>query len=518
MNNFKILISTLSFFLFSSYVLADNLIVNITGETDFCFGASTTICADSNPNYSYQWSTGQTTACIDVFIAGFFSVTVSDGVCSGSTNVNITTSSLINPVIFGEDLCIGSVTTLSTGVQYDTYQWISPTGQNISSLGSPWEIEVAEPGFYTLNVTQGSCSATTNYTLFGVEPPTAIVENNIMVCNAASPGGTNILDLSQIIFTESDYTILDPNCLPLSSSIVDFEGQFPGVYTYKYVLDADFPCEEVIYSINIIVENCDCSELTFDNIGQCESASTLVDLFNFAYTLSATEGNFSLTDTQGNLTSAQPDSNGILMIDESLPPADYTLTYTLDNPPIGCPSSSTSIFKIFPLPQIALADPEPLCISDTLASEILMHLDEIVLEGEGFWSDEQGNPLTPYFAFIGPPQDTMNFLFNTNNATGPCSNFSTLVTLEFIECIESSVSKITEETIKVYPNPSNDEININTEYYFDKIQLLNIYGQEVINTSFNHTLDISQLNSGIYYLKLTNSKTHTQQCSQIIKS
>ena len=518
MSNFKISLATLSFLLFSTFVFADNIVVNITGETDFCFGSSTIICANSAPNYSYQWSTGESTNCITVLIAGFFSVTVSDGICSGSTNVNITQSSILTPIISGDDLCLGAETTLSTGIQYDSYQWIGPTGQIINSLGSPWEIEVSEGGFYTLNVTQGTCSAMSSYNLFEVDPPTATVQQNTMACNSLSPQGPNIIDLNQLIFTESDFTIFDQNDQVIPSGIVDFEGQIPGVYTYKYVLDADFPCEVVSYFIDIIVEDCNCPNLTLPNIAQCVSDSTLINLFDFSYSLTETGGSFSLIDSQGNLTFSQPDSNGILMINETLLPGEYILSYTINNAPLGCPSSSMSIFKIFPHPQIALADPEPLCISDSLASEIVMTLDELVLEGEGFWSDEQGNPITPYFGFTGPPQDSINFLFNTTNAVAPCSNFSTLVTLEIIECIESSVSLLGDTSIEVYPNPCQHSITINTEKSFDKIELLNIYGQVVINTSFNHTLDITILTSGIYYLKLTNTKNHEQQFTQIIKS
>jgi len=518
MSNFKISLATLSFLLFSTFVFADNIVVNITGETDFCFGSSTIICANSAPNYSYQWSTGESTNCITVLIAGFFSVTVSDGICSGSTNVNITQSSILTPIISGDDLCLGAETTLSTGIQYDSYQWIGPTGQIINSLGSPWEIEVSEGGFYTLNVTQGTCSAMSSYNLFEVDPPTATVQQNTMACNSLSPQGPNIIDLNQLIFTESDFTIFDQNDQVIPSGIVDFEGQIPGVYTYKYVLDADFPCEVVSYFIDIIVEDCNCPNLTLPNIAQCVSDSTLINLFDFSYSLTETGGSFSLIDSQGNLTFSQPDSNGILMINETLLPGDYTLSYTINNAPLGCPSISMSIFKIFPLPQIALAAPEPICISDTVASTFLMHLNELIIEGEGLWSDQNGNPIDSDFTFNVSPLDTMTFLFSTTNAIAPCSNFSTPITLEFIECIESSISQLDDASIKIYPNPSHNALNINTTSNFDNIELINIYGQVVFSTLFKETIDISELKSGVYYLKLTNSKNHDQQFTQIIKS
>ena len=60
--------------------------------------------------------------------------------------------------------------------------------------------------------------------------------------------------------------------------------------------------------------------------------------------------------------------------------------------------------------------------------------------------------------------------------------------------------------IKYFPNPINDKINIMSEFIIDKVNVKNIVGQDLIETSPNakdFELDFSTLPSGGYFLKLT---------------
>ena len=62
-----------------------------------------------------------------------------------------------------------------------------------------------------------------------------------------------------------------------------------------------------------------------------------------------------------------------------------------------------------------------------------------------------------------------------------------------------------DNRVEVYPNPSSKEININSQYIINSIEILNTLGQRVykekINTT-NKTIDISALNKGIYIIEL----------------
>ncbi len=74
----------------------------------------------------------------------------------------------------------------------------------------------------------------------------------------------------------------------------------------------------------------------------------------------------------------------------------------------------------------------------------------------------------------------------------------------------SSLSEIDiDDKVEVYPNPSSKEININSQYILNSIEILNTLGQRVyrekINTT-NKTIDISALNKGIYIIELKTEK------------
>ena len=66
-----------------------------------------------------------------------------------------------------------------------------------------------------------------------------------------------------------------------------------------------------------------------------------------------------------------------------------------------------------------------------------------------------------------------------------------------------------DNKVEIYPNPSSKEININSQFIINSIEILNSLGQRVykekINTT-NKTIDISALNKGIYIIELKTEK------------
>lgn len=73
--------------------------------------------------------------------------------------------------------------------------------------------------------------------------------------------------------------------------------------------------------------------------------------------------------------------------------------------------------------------------------------------------------------------------------------------------VYQNTSLSTEDTLasrfSVYPNPSSDIININTNERLDRMTLFNTIGQAVLDTtSGQKQLDVSELKSGIYILKI----------------
>ena len=78
-----------------------------------------------------------------------------------------------------------------------------------------------------------------------------------------------------------------------------------------------------------------------------------------------------------------------------------------------------------------------------------------------------------------------------------------------------SIQGVLKNMFKVYPNPvSNGTVTITSQFTEDiTATVFDILGKEVINERVNNnTLDVSQLNKGIYLMKLTqNGASATQK-------
>jgi hypothetical protein len=76
---------------------------------------------------------------------------------------------------------------------------------------------------------------------------------------------------------------------------------------------------------------------------------------------------------------------------------------------------------------------------------------------------------------------------------------------------ETSVEHEYGEDILISPNPTADFLNIDTELILDELEVLNIEGKLIFTTN-EKLIDISQLNSGVYYLVIKSGKqTVTKQ-------
>lgn len=75
-----------------------------------------------------------------------------------------------------------------------------------------------------------------------------------------------------------------------------------------------------------------------------------------------------------------------------------------------------------------------------------------------------------------------------------------------------SVDEVFASKFSIYPNPSSDVFNIQTDEDIDEIHLYNILGQSIINKKDVRQINIGNLQSGIYLLKIySGSKTVTKK-------
>lgn len=123
-------------------------------EMDFC---DDHVRLSSHNSYlSYQWNTGETSAYIDIYSSGVYSVTVTDASgCTISDNVNATKHDIIDP-FFGNDtvFCGLHSRRLYLNTTYASYEWNNGTA-------NPY-IDISQPGYYSVSVTNTSgCTAST---------------------------------------------------------------------------------------------------------------------------------------------------------------------------------------------------------------------------------------------------------------------------------------------------------------------------------------------------------------------
>lgn len=138
-------------------------------DTTICLGESITWhCGieDSNDGYSYRWSTGATTASIEISASGTYWVEVEDsfGNIARSAEATVTVDNFAEEISLGNDseLCIGNILEIVSGNTDNIEQYKWSTGETTAS------IEVSTAGKYwveAINANGCVANATLNITL-----------------------------------------------------------------------------------------------------------------------------------------------------------------------------------------------------------------------------------------------------------------------------------------------------------------------------------------------------------------
>jgi len=148
----------------------------INGNTVFCSGGYTTLTATGGENY--QWSTGATSASINVNTAGNYSVTAStSNGCSGSASVTVIQNESSEVVVSGNTVICSGIGTSLTASSGTNYLW--STGETTQS------ISVNNPGTYSVTVTNSNgCSNSATQTVSMMEQAT--ISGNNHICSGQS--------------------------------------------------------------------------------------------------------------------------------------------------------------------------------------------------------------------------------------------------------------------------------------------------------------------------------------------
>jgi hypothetical protein len=118
-----------------------------------------------------------------------------------------------------------------------------------------------------------------------------------------------------------------------------------------------------------------------------------------------------------------------------------------------------------------------------------------------FDSNNQSNPKELSFQIIGSG-NTASLILTASNGNYAVYGRQTL-SLNSIE---------NQSKISIFPNPVNDILNINSKREIVNYTINNLNGRLINNSQrSSNKIDVSKLNPGIYFLKLTstNKQTHT---------
>jgi len=138
----------------------DTIRINVINVPPFGLPDVLNFCEDyatlssSNRYNAYEWSTGESSASIDIYSSGLYSVTVTDvSGCTISDQVNATKHYIVEPY-FGDDtvFCGLQSRRLYLNTTYESYTWNNGTS-------NPY-IDISVPGYYSVSVTNASgCTA-----------------------------------------------------------------------------------------------------------------------------------------------------------------------------------------------------------------------------------------------------------------------------------------------------------------------------------------------------------------------
>ena len=118
-----------------------------------------------------------------------------------------------------------------------------------------------------------------------------------------------------------------------------------------------------------------------------------------------------------------------------------------------------------------------------------------------------------FSAAAGNGNTKVVLFFNGGEITGTASDIYYIDDLFFTSATLSTTDVALDNAIKVFPNPANDKINVSSKVNIDAYELVDITGKTIIQKKSktfgaSFTIDISVLNSGLYFLNVNSNKSN----------
>jgi gliding motility-associated-like protein len=168
--------------------------VNITGDTTYCLGETTTIFAQPEHDF-YIWNSNPADSLDSLVVTeGVYFLTAFSNGCEATDSITVSLINVPIPIIVGDTSYCGSTGSTDlwangVTVGYDSYSWSSsPTDTNAVATN-------IQQGTYTVDVMLNGCSATTvTFTVVQHPRPVVLLENLHYCSNDANGVTVNTID------------------------------------------------------------------------------------------------------------------------------------------------------------------------------------------------------------------------------------------------------------------------------------------------------------------------------------
>lgn len=127
-----------------------------------------------------------------------------------------------------------------------------------------------------------------------------------------------------------------------------------------------------------------------------------------------------------------------------------------------------------------------------------------LIDGVGFYTYNPANKNADTWPFDADQYLLLNVAMGGVAGDIDPNFIESSMVIDYVRVYQNNLSttEVSSENIGVYPNPASDKISIITNEVIDKVELFNALGQLVIQKNNSKRINVSDCNSGIYYLKI----------------
>lgn len=489
---------------------ACNVSVSMSFTEPACGGLSDgTVSANATGGampYNYLWNNGMTEQTLTGISTGQYSVTVTEaGLCTTSSSVSVTEpSTMASEAGIGDSIAVCSSEFVVNLMDYvsgnsaSDGNWtdVDASGAMIAGVFSPGFVT---PGSYHFNYVLsggGTCpDDSTQVTVFVVGQPNAGTDDIALACEVS----TSISLAEGIGPHDMDGVWKDQDATgALTDSIFDPSAAGLGTYDVIYVVtDPLMVCanDTAFVIVNII---------SSPNAGTSAGADLCTDQFAvnpFDYLGGTPDVGGTWTDVDGSgaflLGNFSPTVAGAGM---------YRFEYLVSA--LGCTDASATVtFSVYGAPNAGGSTNIQACEGTVLLIDSLAGIPD----AGGVWTDDDNSGALSN-GVVDVAGLTIGNSYNytyTVSGTSPCTDATATITLDKVVC--NSIDEKSVLGVSLFPNPTTGQLILEVgDGTTMNVEITNVLGEIVMKHVLQQhrtVLDISSLNNGTYFVKISNDES-----------